>query len=457
MGRWRSEFWLFAGTSKLKMRIADLSKFVGFCVLMVCCTASSSYAQDITRLGGDLTSDLPGRSAIQVNAPNVTDETRRLIQLGGFSIFHGVFDRSHGLGPNFNNASCGGCHIDNGRGPTRFSKSNVVGSKMVVKISLPGLLANGAPRNVPGVGEQLLDHNVRGAPKVEVNLSWKELSGAYPDGTKYKLRRPILDYRIRGMNRRKLRTSLRMTPMVIGPGLIEAIPDQRILEYSDPDDADGDGISGHPNYVPSRRTGTMEIGRFGFRGSHPTVEQQSCGALVNDIGITNPIFFDSNAAPEFTEDQLTLLTLYQTLAGVPPASNQDDSRVIAGKSLFQSIGCNKCHRMTMNTDSYKDPELSNQEFHPFTDLLLHDMGSGLADKRDEFSAKGSEWRTSALWGLGFSRRLAGGKTVYLHDGRARTIEEAILWHGGESEQSRDQFMQLPKDQRDDLLAFLDSL
>ena len=128
------------------------------------CTAASARAQDITRLGGDLTSDLPGRAAIQVNAPNVTDEQRRLIQLGGFSIFHGIFDRSTGLGPKFNNASCGGCHVDNGRGPTKFSASNSSGSKMVVKISLRGLLASGAPKNVPGVGEQLLDHAVRGTP-----------------------------------------------------------------------------------------------------------------------------------------------------------------------------------------------------------------------------------------------------------------------------------------------------
>ena len=438
------------------MQFRYLSSNLAACMLLAC-TATTVCAQDITRLGGDLTSDLPGRAAIQVNAPNVTDEQRRLIQLGGFSIFHGIFNRSSGLGPNFNNASCGGCHVDNGRGPTKFSASNISGSRMVVKVSLRGLQASGAPRNVPGVGEQLLDHKVSGARKVEIDLTWKELAGKYPDGTKYSLRRPLLNYRIRGMSRRKLITSLRMTPPVIGPGLIEAIPDYRILEYNDPNDADGDGISGHPNYVPDVRSGTMKIGRFGFRASHTTVEQQSSGALVNDIGITNPIFFDPAKPIEFTEDQLTLLTIYQKIAGVPPAINQDDSRVISGKSLFQSVGCNKCHRMTMSTDEYIDPELSNQEFHPFTDLLLHDMGAGLADKRDEFSAKGFEWRTTALWAIGFTRRLAGGKTTYLHDGRARTIEEAILWHGGESAQSRDLFKQLPKDQRDDMLAFLDSL
>lgn len=414
-------------------------------------------AQDISRLGGDLSSDLPGRSAIQVNAPNVTDEQRRLIQLGGFSIFHGEFDKNSGLGPNFINASCGGCHVDNGRGPAKFSKSNVVGSKMVVKISLPGLLANGAPRDVPGVGEQLLDHSVRGGRKVQIDLSWEELSGKYPDGSKYSLRKPKLDYRIVGMNRRKLLTSLRMTPAVIGPGLLEAVPDSKILEFSDPNDADGDGISGHPNYVINGRTGAFAIGRFGFKASHTTVEEQSAAALVHDIGITNPIFFDAGVTPEFTEDQLTLLNLYQKLAGVPFANNQSDPQVVTGKEIFQSINCSKCHRMTMNTQDYIDPELSNQEFHPFTDLLLHDMGRDLADKRSEFSAKGSEWRTTALWGLGYSRRLAGGHTIFLHDGRARSVEEAILWHGGEAAVSRNLFKNLPKAQRQALLAFLDSL
>lgn len=419
--------------------------------------ASSALAQDISRLGGDLTSDLPGRSAIQVYAPNVTDENRRLIQLGGFGIFHGIFNSQNGLGARFINPSCGGCHLDNGRGRTVFSHSPRGKSSMVVKISLPGLEANGAPRNVPGVGEQLRDHAIAGTPKAEITLHWKDVHGSYPDGTKYTLRRPNLIYRIKGMSRRKLFTSLRMAPPVIGPGLLQAIPDSKILEMSDAADLDGDGISGHPNFVPNVRTGGLSIGRFGFRASHPTAEQQSSAALYNDIGITNPLFFDPDKPAEFTESQLTLLTIYQTIAGVPRAQTQDDSRVISGKAIFQTIGCDKCHRMTMTTGDYADPELSNQEFHPFTDLLLHDMGHGLADKRAEFSATGAEWKTTPLWGLGFSRRLAKGRAVFLHDGRARSIREAILWHGGEAAGSRNRFKALSRSERSDLIAFLDSL
>lgn len=415
------------------------------------------HAQDLSQLGGDLTSDLPGRSAIQVNAPNVTDEARRILQLEGFGLFHGNFTAQTGLGPGFNNASCGGCHLDNGRGPTKFSRGNTVGSTMIVKVSLKGLQSNGAPKDVPGVGEQLADHSTGGTERTKIRLSFVPVTGGYPDGTKYTLRRPVLDYRLRTINRRKLVESLRMTPPVIGPGLLEAIEESKILELSDPKDLDGDGISGRPNYVPNIRTGQKAIGRFGFKASNPTAEQQSASALVHDMGVTNPLFLGTDTVPEFSEKLLNTLTIYQKLAGVPRPRFQNDSKVIHGKKLFQEIGCNKCHVVTMTTGDYVDPELSNQTFHPFTDLLLHDMGKGLADKRAEFSAKGSEWRTTPLWGLGFSRTLNSSKKAYLHDGRARTFEEAILWHGGEASLAQLAFKFLTKTERAQLLAFLDSL
>ncbi len=415
------------------------------------------YGQDITELGGALTSGLPGRAAIQVNAPNVTDEARKMIQLGGFGKFHSKFKKSTGLGPDFVNSGCGACHLDNGKGPTKFSKTNRKGSSMVLKVSLKGLKKDGSPRDVPGIGEQILDQSVRGARKASVTLEWKSVKGKYPDGTTYTLRRPLVNFIIEDMNRRGLVSSLRMTPPVIGPGLLEAIPDSVILENNDPDDVNGDGISGHPNYVLDAVTGEYAIGRFGFRGSHTTVEQQTAAALFHDIGITTRIIPGRNKQIEFDDESLTLLTAYQKLAGVPRAKNQEAERVIAGKELFKTIGCDACHRMTMTTGNYADPELSNQEFHPFTDLLLHDMGTGLADKRAEFSASGREWRTTPLWGLGFAAELRGGKVVYLHDGRARTVEEAILWHGGEAAGAQDRFKNLAADERAKLIEFLNSL
>lgn len=416
---------------------------------------------DLTQLGGDLTSSLPGRSAIQVTAPNVDNEERRILQLSGFGIFHGDFQKKTGLGPSFINASCKGCHIDNGKGPARFSRASTGQSTMVVKVSLPGLDENRAPINVPGIGEQLLNHSVQGRPQSSISLAWTKVNGKYPDGSQYELRKPNLSFRINGLSSRKLVSSLRMTPPVIGPGLIEAIPDSEILKNSDPSDKDRDGISGRPNYVLNSRTGQYEIGRFGFKASHPTLEQQVAAALVHDMGISNPIFFNElnpSEMQEITDDDFSRLVVYQKLAGVPKASNQSDHKVIRGKVLFQKIGCSDCHIMTQKTEEYSDPELSNQTFHPFTDLLLHDMGPDLADKRAEYSAKGSEWKTTPLWGLGFSRRLAKrGKALYLHDGRARTIEEAILWHGGEAKKSKLAFTKLPVDARSDLLEFLDSL
>jgi CxxC motif-containing protein (DUF1111 family) len=440
---------------------AGLLKYM-FASLLICVgLAQVCQAQDdidISALGGDLTSDLPAPATIQVNAPNVTNEERRQTQLAGFAHFHRSFSRDDGLGPSFVNVSCGKCHVNNTKGPLRFSRVNRGGSAMVVKSSLSGLQENGAPIDVPGMGEQLLDQSIAGSPrKARITLDWRFIDGKYPDGRKYKLRRPVLRFTIDGSSRRKVLTSLRMTPAVIGPGLLEAIPDDVILEFSDPQDANGDGISGHPNYVPNLKTQEFEIGRFGFRASHPTTEQQTVAALFHDIGIATSIIPDETNVPEFNDSDLEQLVVYQKLAGVPRARNQDDPKVQEGKQLFQEVGCDDCHRMTMRTEEHEDPELSNQEFHPFTDLLLHDMGPGLSDRRAEFSATGSEWKTTPLWGLGYVNELLGGTATFLHDGRARTVEEAILWHSGEANTARQAFRKLSRKQRQALIAFLKSL
>ncbi len=415
---------------------------------------------DLTKLGGDLTSDFSGRAAIQVNAPNVTDESRRLKQLNGFGYFHSSFVARDGLGPNFINNSCAGCHIENGKGPVRFTKSRNSMSSVVLKTSLKGLDNNRAPINIPGIGDQLQDSSVLPKTTGSARINWKFTTGRYPDGTAFRLRKPELTLKLEGFRQRNIVTSLRMTPPIIGPGLLEAVPQNVIMERHDPLDLDGDGISGRINHVYDIRTNTLKIGRFGHRASNTSVAEQSAAALFGDMGITNPIFPKTeppDSERELSEHDFELLVLYQKLAGVPKARNQDNLKVIAGKRHFLKIDCEKCHRMTMTTAEYQDPELSNQTFHPFTDLLLHDMGSGLADKRPEYSAKGSEWRTSPLWGLGFAKRLTKSKIAYMHDGRARTVEEAILWHAGEAAKSRKKFMKLSLEERQELLTFLDSL
>lgn len=421
-------------------------------------SAKVARAQDISALGGELTSDLTNQNAIQVTCPNVSSEERRQDQLLGFITFHQNFDRREGLGPVFNNTGCGSCHRNNGKGPLRLSRVNELGTTMVVKLSRKGLNSDGSPKSVPGFGEQIRDHALSSMNrKAQMSLRWRTVPGRYPDGSRYELRTPLLTFSLQGYVSSQLVTSLRMTPAVIGPGLLEAISADTLIALSDPTDEDSDGISGRLQYVPSKRSEALEIGRFGFRGSNPTLEQQSGGAAYNDMGITNRLFFDKAGEYELSDRDMDILVLYQALAGVPRARNQDDSRVISGKALFQQIGCDGCHRMTLVTAPDAAPELRNQTIHPFTDLLLHDMGSGLADKRPEFQASGREWKTTPLWGLGFARNISSVTPHYLHDGRARSIEEAILWHDGEARSSRNQFKKLSKRERQDLLLFLKSL
>lgn len=424
-------------------------------ILFILVSSSCLNAQDIEKLGGDLTHAIPGRNGIQVTAPNVTDPNRTLKQLVGFSAFHKTLRRRDGLGPRFVNRSCGGCHIDNGKGRVGFGRGT---SQMVVKVGLRGVNQDGPPRPVPGVGEQLQDRSLVGKKRRhKVRLRWRIKKGIYPDGTRYTLRRPNLRFRVKGIKRRKIASSLRMAPGLIGLGLLESIPESIIKAQSDPFDDNRDGISGQVQYVPNRRTGGFSVGRFGFTGSHPTLEQQTAAAAFFDMGVTTSLFAKDDKAPELSDQTLETLTLYQALAGVPFARNQGDPAVMRGKALFQQVGCNNCHSMTVTTESAGNPELDGQTIHPFTDLLLHHMGRGLADRFNEYSASGSEWRTTPLWGLGFLETVSGVEQRYLHDGRARTIEEAILWHGGEAAQSQRDFKALSASERMDLIAFLRSL
>lgn len=434
------------------------SRFLNIFFLANLLIAATAYADgvDVTLLGGDLSSDFTDRNAIQLTAPNVVDAELKLDQLNGFEIFHVINNKMAGLGPLFNNNSCGACHVNNGRGKTKFAPGRL-GSTMVIKVALKGQNEDGSPKDVPKLGEQLLDIPLKGPLRHEIKLTYKSVKGKYADDTSYTLRKPKLRFVIGNKREKKFAYSLRMTPMVIGPGLLEAISDSTILGFADPDDTNNDGISGRPQYVPNHESNELEIGRFGFKASHPTLRQQSAAAAFHDMGITNSVFFKPNKPIELSDEHLYILEVYQVLAGVPKARNQDDPEVMAGKALFSSIGCDDCHKMEITTGTHFYSELSNQVIHPFTDLLLHDMGPGLADTRPEFEASGSEFRTTPLWGLGFSETLSNVTATFLHDGRARSIEEAILWHGGEAEASQGNFRNLNAADRAALLAFLKSL
>jgi CxxC motif-containing protein (DUF1111 family) len=262
--------------------------------------------------------------------------------------------------------------------------------------------------------------------------------------------------------------SPRMAPPVFGLGLLELISEQTLLALSDPGDADGDGISGRANYVYDTEHQRRAIGRFGLKANMPSILTQVAGAYNQDMGITNRIFpvessYGQPQAPpasdatELADTTLQAVAFYIKTLAVPARRNTRDAAVMQGQTLFANIGCARCHQPTLQTGvDVRYPWLSNQRIHPYTDLLLHDLGDGLADNRADFDADGHEWRTAPLWGIGLFEKV-NGTPYYLHDGRARSLEEAILWHGGEGQQSREKFMQLGRADREAVLRFLKSL
>lgn len=253
----------------------------------------------------------------------------------------------------------------------------------------------------------------------------------------------------------------------MGLGLLEAVPESAIVALSDPTDANGDGISGRPQKVLDPETGATRLGRFGWKAGAAKVKHQVADALVNDMGVTSPVFTTMDCGPrqsgcagastELSASDLDTMTRYIALLGVPSRRDYRDATALHGERLFTNAGCAKCHTATLTTSQYHpNAELRSQTLHAYMDLLLHDMGSGLADNLGEGQASGAEWRTAPLWGIGLTAGVSGGE-AYLHDGRARSLSEAILWHGGEAQTSRNAFASMSVADRDALLKFLQSL
>ena len=314
-----------------------------------------------------------------------------------------------------------------------------------------------------------------------MDISWTETPVALGDGTTVSLRAPSYSFAdpAYGAPSPDLMLSPRVAPQMIGLGLLEAIPAADILAKADPDDANGDGISGRSQIVPSVEFGTPMLGRFGLKGGAPTVKEQSAGAFSGDMGLSTPLhpapWGDCTKGEETCIDaphgqepgvrdglevdsqSLDLVTFYARNLGVPERRSVDDPQVLRGKELFYATGCQSCHTPKYVTNRLKDqPEQSFQLIWPYTDLLLHDMGEGLADNRPEGRATGTEWKTPPLWGIGLTEQVSG-HSEFLHDGRARSLIEAILWHGGEAQSQRDTVAAMQTEDRDALLAFLGSL
>ena len=339
-----------------------------------------------------------------------------------------VFTPEIGLGPLFVANSCGSCHPGDGKGHpfttlTRFGQIDETGNHY----------------NHMG-GPQLQNRAIPGFEPEQV-----------PAGVGFSKLTP---------------------PANTGLGFIDAVSDEDILAWADPDDSDGDGISGVPNWVSMKdylfaRPETVEIygryiGRFGKKGAAYDLHQQTAQAYNEDIGISSTYEpFDTHTGlaidPEISDQTILDVVFYlKTLkAPIPRSTNQDD--IVDGKSIFSEIGCVKCHRSEMKTGSSPISALSNKTFYPYTDLLLHDMGPGLDDGYTEGSAKTFEWKTPALWGLGLSKFSQGGGYFLLHDGRARSIEEAIVLHGGEGQESSERYQSLSDSEKRNLIRFLESL
>ena len=378
-----------------------------------------------------------------------------------------------GLGPFFNARSCASCHFKDGRGrpPERPGES---GTGLLLRLGLPGRALDSSYLPDPSYGGQIQDHAIEGlSPEAALIVEGEELSRKFPDGTAYTLWRP--SYRLDKLGYGELDSlvmmSPRVAPQMIGMGLLEAIPEKDILSWSDPDDDDGDGISGRPNWVWDESTEGRALGRFGWKANQPSVLQQTAVAFLEDIGITTSLFPEENCVdtqldcqeaprggrPEIENDDLMKVVLYASSLAVPAMRDANDSQVVEGFLLFDEIGCSGCHRPSALTGIHPTiPALSAQTIFPYTDLLLHDMGEELADGRPDFEATGNEWRTPPLWGIGLFQTV-NDHTYYLHDGRARDLMEAILWHGGEGEAARERFVDLPRARREALLRFLEAL
>ncbi|WP_282021570.1 di-heme oxidoredictase family protein [Ruegeria faecimaris] len=392
---------------------------------------------------------------------------------------------SDGLGPLYNARSCQRCHIKDGRGHTPNGPDDGAVS-MFLRVSIPGggaideIADYIATQPEPNYGGQMQDLALAGHPaEYRLDITYEDLPVALSDGETVILRSPTytaadLGY---GPLHPEAMLSPRVAPQMIGLGLLEAIPVQDLLAQADPDDADGDGISGRPNIVWSTEYGEPMMGRFGHKAGMPTIMEQSAAAFAGDIGISSPLYpaghgectelqVDCVGAPHgdnddrvFEIDQLgmDLVAFYSRNLGVPARRDIGDPQVLHGKQVFFDTGCASCHTPSYVTHRMDDrPEHSFQLIWPYTDLLLHDMGDGLADNRPEARATGREWRTPPLWGVGLTGQVSG-HTQFLHDGRAQSLLEAILWHGGEAQSARDTVVSMPKPDRDALIRFLESL
>ncbi|MBC8133760.1 MAG: c-type cytochrome [Deltaproteobacteria bacterium] len=443
------------------------------------CGEEPRYVAGEELLGGDTTVFDESPAAFSLAARNLIGARRDPFFTGNSMFNRGWVTApsstagQDGLGPTFNATSCSACHFKDGRGrPPETADEEFLG--LLVRLSVPGTDSRGGPRGDPNYGGQLNPRAILGVPaEGRAVVNYTDVPGTYADGTPFTLRHPT--YEIRDLSFGPLAPNImlspRAAPAMIGLGLLEAISDETILALADPDDRDGDGISGRINLVFDPTTGLEKIGRFGWKANQPGLEQQNSGAFLGDIGITSPLFPSENCpapqvdcisaatgeGPQIDQNKIDQITHYSRFLAVPARRTPKDPVVLRGRDLFVSVGCAACHLTQLRTGTRDGlPELSEQAIRPYTDLLLHDMGDDLADGRPDFLADGREWRTPPLWGIGLTPTV-NRHSNFLHDGRARGFAEAILWHGGEGQASREAFRNLQSDERHALIRFLETM
>lgn len=455
-------------------------------------SAECAYAVNVDgvlvseRAGGETTVNTSGENAYSLPAANLS-LLRRLDFSVGNSFFRNPWviapsstDARDGLGPLFNTNACQNCHIRDGRGHPASADANSAVS-MLVRVSIPphspddeALLKRLGAVPDPVYGLQLQDMAVPGVtPAVKVRLRWAHRAVALAEGHTVELREPSLQITdtAYGALHPQVQLSVRVAPPMIGLGLLEAIPPSRLQQLADPHDANNDGISGRINRVWDIARQDTSIGRFGWKAGQPSLDQQNAAAFAGDMGLTtaliahgdcSPTQVDcllatSGGTPEVSDKIRGQVLFYSRHLAVPASRNTALPDVQKGRAIFERVGCAACHVPSHVTSrEAAEPTLAGQTIHPYTDLLLHDMGPGLADGRPEFEASGSEWRTPPLWGIGLAQEV-NPRAGFLHDGRARTLLEAILWHGGEAQTANDAVRQLADGERKALLSFLESL
>jgi CxxC motif-containing protein (DUF1111 family) len=442
--------------------------------LLLCAACGAGSALEPSATSGALSVADDTADAFSLPMPGLTPA-----QLAQFFVGNSFFNQNwvaapasvserDGLGPLFNARSCSGCHFKDGRG--RPPEDGQPARSMILRI---GLAAAQGSRAHPVYGDQLQTEALPGVlPEAALALSYEERPGSYADGEPSALRVPCyrLTHQAYGPLPSDLLISARVAPAMIGLGLLEAVPERAIVARSDPEDRDGDGISGRAQRVPDA-DGTPRLGRFGWKAEQPSVRAQVLAAFVADMGITSALFprenyspaqatraaRESGGSPELSAATEQAVVAYMRTLAVPRARNDGDEAPRNGRALFERAGCPACHTPSLRSGDVADlPALSQQIFFPYTDLLLHDLGEQLSDHRPVHAAQGAEWRTAPLWGIGLFTKV-NGHQLLLHDGRARGVAEAILFHGGEAARARHAFREMSRPERAQLVRFVESL